>query len=256
MKLLRKINLDDINNKSLIKYISSLLLIILAVSLIGLKIYYSEEDVESVVSTEISKINAIDALNGESIGNYKVEITNYDESSYYIKVNCKTQTVSVYVADENGDYSIPVRTMVCSTGLATPSKGVYEISDKYEWRYLVGGVYGQYSTRITGQILFHSVPYSKMDKSTLEYWEYDKLGTPVSKGCVRLTVEDAKWIYDHCKVGTKVEFCKEDDNRKNVKLPEITKISVYDEELRGWDPTDPDPQNPWREFNNKKGESN
>lgn len=50
------------------------------------------------------------------------------------------------------------------------------------------------------------MPYQQKDKSTLEWWEYDKLGTKASLGCIRLKVEDAKWIYDNCIPGTKVEF--------------------------------------------------
>ena len=82
-----------------------------------------------------------------------------------------------------------------STGLynATP-RGTYQISTKYLWRELYGGVYGQYATRIHGGILFHSVPYYKRAKDTLCTDKYNKLGQQASMGCVRLTVEDAKWI--------------------------------------------------------------
>ena len=54
------------------------------------------------------------------------------------------------------------------------------------------------ATQITGNILFHSVPYTeKYNNASLEYWEYDKLGTSASLGCIRLTVKNAKWIYDN-----------------------------------------------------------
>ena len=59
--------------------------------------------------------------------------------------------------------------------------------------------------------MFHSVPYEKKDKSTLEWWEYDKLGETASLGCIRLTVKDAKWIYDNCMKGTKVEFYSDEN---------------------------------------------
>lgn len=82
----------------------------------------------------------------------------------------------------------------------------------WEWKGLFGDVFGQYATQITGNILFHSVPYTeKGNKASLEYWEYDKLGTPASMGCVRLTVKNAKWIYDNCMAGTPVTFY-EDSN--------------------------------------------
>ena len=62
-------------------------------------------------------------------------------------------------------------------------------------------------------------------------------------GCVRLTVEDAKWIYDNCKPGTSVEFYS-NENPGPLGKPETPKISEY-EEYRDWDPTDPDVNNPW-----------
>ena len=46
--------------------------------------------------------------------------------------------------------------MICSTGTATPTSGVYGIKLRWEWLSLFGNVYGHYSTQITGNILFHS----------------------------------------------------------------------------------------------------
>ena len=90
--------------------------------------------------------------------------------------------------------------MICSTGIDTPKEGIYEITSyKKEWLALQGNVYGKYCTQIVGDILFHSVPYMEnYNSASLEYWEYDKLGQDVSLGCVRLKVEDAKWIFDNC----------------------------------------------------------
>ena len=68
-------------------------------------------------------------------------------------------------------------------------------------------------------------------------------GEMASMGCIRLTVEDAKWIYENCEAGTVVEFYASEDPGPLGK-PEATKISDY-EDLRNWDPTDPSPDNPW-----------
>lgn len=124
---------------------------------------------------------------------------------YYIKVNNEANTVTVYIKDDNGQYTIPVKAMICSTGEATPKNRKIVIGGKrWKWQPLFGNVYGYYTTHIDGNILFHSVPYvTNKDNSSLEYWEYDKLGTAASAGCVRLTVQDAKWIYDNCKNGTR-----------------------------------------------------
>ena len=168
-----------------------------------------------------------------------------NEYPYFLSVNRKQNVVTVYKKDKKGEYTVPVKAMVCSCGKngATP-KGTYKTQIKYDWRALVGGVYGQYATRITGQILFHSVPYFKRDKSTLEYEEYNKLGTAASLGCVRLSVIDAKWIYDNCAIGTTVKIY-DGDEKLPLGKPSAIKIDTKSKN-RGWDPTDPDENNPWK----------
>jgi len=170
---------------------------------------------------------------------------NIEKESYYIKVNYKTNVVTIYKG-VNGKYDTPVKAMVCSTGTDTPRSGKYTIKSRWTWLKLYGGVYGHYVTQIVGDILFHSVPYLKKSADSLEYWEYDKLGTKASMGCIRLTAKDAKWIYDNIKKGTIVEFYSS-SNPGPLGKPEAMKISKY-EEYRNWDPTDPSSKNPWKEF--------
>ena len=167
---------------------------------------------------------------------------------YYIKVNYGAQVVTVYTKDSQGKYTKPVKAMICSTGRYTPTSGVYRTLGKGNWWPLMGDVYGQYSTHIMGDILFHSVPYLKSgDKSSLEYWAYDQLGQRVSMGCVRLTVADAKWIYYNCPVGTQVEFYSS-SNPGPLGKPSTRKISNAPSYVKGWDPTDPDSRNPWPKY--------
>lgn len=165
------------------------------------------------------------------------------KTKYYIKVNYGANAVTIYKKDENGYYSIPVKAMVCSCGTATPKSGVYKTSKGYEWGTLEGGTFGRYSTRIIGGILFHSVPYTSESEDSLEYWEYDKLGTTASLGCVRLSVADTKWIFDNCEVGTQVEFYTSSDPGPLGK-PTAKKISD-NVECRNWDPTDTSSNSPW-----------
>lgn len=54
-------------------------------------------------------------------------VTNSKQGIYYIKVNLEQNVVTIYSKDENGEYTIPVRAMVCSTGKATPTSGTYTI---------------------------------------------------------------------------------------------------------------------------------
>lgn len=169
------------------------------------------------------------------------------EFPYYIKINRKQNCITIYTSDENGEYTVPYKAMICSTGLynATPC-GTFHLSTKYLWRELYGKVYGQYATRITGGVLFHSVPYYKKSKSALCTEKYNKLGQQASMGCVRLTVEDAKWIADNCPSGTTVEIY-EDDDPGPLGKPEAAHIDT-DSPNKGWDPTDPDVANPWHQL--------
>ena len=166
------------------------------------------------------------------------------EHPYYITVNLTENIVTVYEKDEAGEYTIPMKAFYCSGGEDTP-EGTFQTMAKYDWRYLFGDVWGQYATRITGHYLFHSVPYFEKDKSTLEYEEYNKLGTTASAGCIRITVKDAKWIYDNCPIGTTVKMYR-GEVEEPLQPAAVQKLNTGDEKRRGWDPTDPDSANPWR----------
>lgn len=204
------------------------------------------ETSETVDATEMRETEAAETLEATETSE-AIETPDVTAAfPYYIKINRMQNCITVYTPDENGEYSIPYKAMVCSTGLynATPS-GTYQISTKYRWRELYGGVYGQYATRIHGAILFHSVPYYTKSNDNLCTDKYNKLGQQASMGCVRLTTEDAKWIADNCPSGTSVEIYDDEDPGPLGK-PEAVKIDA-DDVNRGWDPTDPDENNPWLE---------
>lgn len=180
---------------------------------------------------------------------------NQDSTSYLIRVNVQANTVTIYNKDGSGEYK-PVKAMICSTGGATPQSGKSTIGAKYNWLPLFGDVYGHYCTRIgKSHILFHSVPYLENHNSgSLEYWEFDKLGTSASMGCIRLQIKDTKWIYDNIPSGTVVEFYR-DSNPGPLGKPSAPKISD-NTDCRNWDPTDPDSNNPWNNRNNNNNDDN
>lgn len=200
-------------------------------------------DIEDVPQNEI----IVDKKQEENKNTNNKTTNKVNTTPYYIKVNYGAQVVTIYKKDSDGNYTVPAKAMVCSTGIATPTSGVYKIPARWEWLHLQGDVWGHYSTQIKGNILFHSVPYlRKGELDSLEYWEYDKLGTAASAGCVRLIVEDAKWIFDNCKNGTPVEFYSS-SNPGPLGKPSAQKISG-NEHCRNWDPTDPNPNNPWKTY--------
>lgn len=211
--------------------------------------FLSLEDLESLEEEEEEPIEAEEVkVTTKNERNQTVTTTAKKSNGmpYFIRINNALNCVTVYTQDSDGNYTIPVKAMICSTGTATPASGTYKTSGKWRWATLFGGVYGQYATRIKGNILFHSVPYKKnYDPGSLEWWEYDKLGTRCSMGCIRLTVADALWIYNNIGSGTMVEFYSDSSSAGPLGKPGARKISS-NELCHGWDPTDPDGNNPWR----------
>lgn len=167
---------------------------------------------------------------------------NSGRNPYSIYVNRKENCVTVYTYDENGEYTVPIRAMVCSCGKDNGTiTGTFGIYFKHEWHPLFDNVYGQYVSGISGDYLFHSVPYYSPSPDDLEVEEFNKLGTSASLGCVRLSVSDTKWIYDNCAYDTSI-IIYDDDNPGPLGKPETIKIT----DLKcGWDPTDDNKSNPY-----------
>jgi len=206
----------------------------------------SVENVSSI--EELQKLNEKELEEAKKKDEKENKNKSENPNKYYIKVNYKAQVVTIYTKDSNGKYTVPVKAMLCSTGTYTPTGGVYKVPAKIRWCHMIGDVYAQYCTQVVGDILFHSVPYArKGDHSSLFYQKYDQLGSRVSLGCIRLTCADAKWIYDNCKIGTQVEFYAS-SNPGPLGKPSTRKISNAPANIRGWDPTDPVANNPWREY--------
>ena len=151
--------------------------------------------------------------------------------AWRIEVNRRSCFVVVYRGNT------PVRAFVCSTaadGVSTPT-GTFTLKDKLRWHELKGPTWGQYCSHITPDILFHSVPNYQRDNHTLESDQYNKLGTPASAGCIRLTVEHAKYLYDNCPIGTKVIVSDSVARPSGVVIETAPKIPLS----QNYDPTDP-----------------
>lgn len=158
------------------------------------------------------------------------------QSSYVLKINKQLNTLTAYAMDGDNGYIIPVKAMLCSVGDDTPL-GTFHTPEKYRWRLMVNDTYTQYATRITaGQgFLIHSICYDKPDIYTMQSVGYNGLGVVRSLGCIRLTAENAKWVYDNCPIGTTIEIYEDPVNVGPFFKPTITPIPVD----QTWDPTDP-----------------
>lgn len=119
-------------------------------------------------------------------------------TNWLILVDTSRCVTSVYTGSWN-NWSLN-RRYVCSTGKAsTPTViGEYQVYGK---GYSFGHGYTcYYYTQFYGDYLFHSSPYYVNSNRVMD----PTMGVPSSAGCVRLEIQNAKWIYDNIPYGTKV----------------------------------------------------
>ena len=128
--------------------------------------------------------------------------------TYKIIVDLYWRVVMVYTKDSSGNYTIPVRYMLCTVGKSsTPTRqGTFKMkSTKVRFGHFNVGGNAQYWSLITSATYFHSILYDELDNAnswTRTSWQ--NLGNAVSHGCVRLPVPDARWIYYNIAPGTEV----------------------------------------------------
>lgn len=192
----------------------------------NLKYYYFDKDTGKMLKGR----QTIDGkeYNFGTSGGFSAVVTG----EWRIEVNRKKCFVAVYRG------STPVKAFVCSTardGVSTPA-GTFRLQDKLRWHELIGPSWGQYCSHITSDILFHSVPNTKpFDNHSLNASAYNMLGQPASAGCIRLTVEHAKWLYDNVPVGTKVIISDTVATPQYITIEQAQKIPLN----QNYDPTDP-----------------
>ena len=174
------------------------------------KMYYAKSNGQLITSRNFT-IDDIryyaDETGDIAVGTmYKKAQSYSSDTGYLILVNLSTQKTAVFKGSTNN--WMLMREFTCSSGTSehpTPT-GEYKTTihdlyfDSYGWRcwYATGFIGGLY--------LFHSSPYYQADepKSVADR----TMGKPSSHGCIRLTLEDAKWMYDTLPLRTKVVIFK------------------------------------------------
>jgi len=156
------------------------------------------------------------------------------QASYQLRVNKELNCLTVYAKDGDNGYIIPVKAMLTSVGDDTPL-GTFRTPEKYRWRLMVNDTYTQYATRITLGFLIHSITYEKANENTLITDGYNKLGINRSLGCVRLTCQNSKWVYDNCKIGTEIVIY----NDATTPGPFFKPYQIWIPADQNYDPTDP-----------------
>jgi lipoprotein-anchoring transpeptidase ErfK/SrfK len=118
---------------------------------------------------------------------------------FRIEIDLVRQRLIVFHKDE------VLKELVCSGGAPespTPL-GEYSTTQKIEYAWVERfGVGAYYWIRFFEDYLIHSVPFDENGEMIVE--EFEKLGNPASHGCIRLRLEEAKWLYETLPLGVKV----------------------------------------------------
>ena len=166
------------------------------------------------------------------------ELKNDDPDKYYILLDLRNQIVTVFEQDENGEYTKVVRRFLCASGRtdvdeadpedeATPTpRGIWKIGGRERFGKFANfsASYARYWVQIVGSIYFHSLLFSKRSVDSMERQAYSDMGNKVSHGCVRLYVEDARWLYYYACPGTTVEVSANEPSNKEMKRALKSKI--------------------------------
>lgn len=120
-------------------------------------------------------------------------------TNYLILVNLKAFKVNIYTGGQ-GKWKL-IHSYTCTIGKpSTPTpKGTFSVGIKGLFFGVEKGYKARYYTQFLGNYLFHSILYN-LDGSVRD----GRLGMRLSDGCIRLALENAKWIYDNIPKGTKV----------------------------------------------------
>lgn len=173
---------------------------------------------------------------GKMVSNPTKYVDEDSFSEYELYVNKSKQYVTAYGKKDGKLY--PLRAFICSPGHATPV-GTHHIIRQLRWHTLMGPCWGQWCSQVASNgIYFHSIFSSQPNSNnTMSVRGYNNLGITCSHGCIRLQAGSAKWIFDHCKVGTKVVIDTA-SGYEPFKKPVIGKLPYW----HTWDPTDPTAQ--------------
>ena len=180
----------------------------------------------------------------------------------FIELNRAAGVTTVYAYDtETRSYCIPVKAFAVSVGRNVSSNstskgltlkssftplGTYSVCSngvavKYSLKPMHepdgSTVYARWATHIVGNVYFHAVAVGSRSHKALNYKSYNKLGSPASAGCIRMTVADAKWIYDHAGTGTEVKIVKGSAKTPGP-LGKPSTIKIKSSKVK-YDPTDP-----------------
>lgn len=166
---------------------------------------------------------------------------------YYVEVDVVNQLIKIFGLDENREHTKLEKVFWCSTGTpGYPSRpGDYVLTGRRSrWAHFPnwGGGTAAWWLRIDREIAFHSIIYANYDLKRPNMNSVRKLGSVASHGCIRLTLADAKWMYDNIGAGTLVRIY--DNGVKDPELKAASKPGEFNKKTFVHNPTPVPTQEP------------
>ncbi|MPQ42562.1 L,D-transpeptidase [Clostridium tarantellae] len=158
---------------------------------------YSKNNINKKTNRTKPVLAYYNQLNTSTINEFGINsLTNH-----LVFVNISEQ--KTYIFNGTKDKWSLEKEFLCSTGIEgkeTPV-GEFKVETRAPWFFSEKyGQGGKYYVQFMGNYLFHSIPFDRDQETILDY----TLGEPASHGCIRLAVDDAKWLYDNVKDGSKI----------------------------------------------------
>ncbi|EKQ53161.1 MULTISPECIES: L,D-transpeptidase family protein [unclassified Clostridium] len=156
----------------------------------------------NIVNSKIGNgLEKVKVTNVKEIINSKLNLKEINSDTNYFIAVSKSQR-EVYIYHKEIDSWVNIKAFSCNIG--APGSPTIE-GDFYSGlkgkELRINETYVKYFTQISGNYLFHSVPYNEIGEAI-----DDCFGEEVSHGCVRLSLEDAKYIYDTIPAGTSIKI--------------------------------------------------
>lgn len=164
--------------------------------------------------------------------------------NYTVQVNLAKNAVIIYEINKDKSKDA-IKVFPASIGKDL-DKGKYTAKEKYSW-VREDNDWHQYSVKFDNVAYIQSASYTDKYPYTLKNKSYNNIGKKVDGNDILLYAKDAQWIYKNCKKGVKINIVK---GKKSDELPLEFESKINLTKYSGWDPTDPNKNNPFKKVKN------
>ena len=189
----------------------------------------------------------INEITGDTVQAYCIEAAEQTDENkvieginYFLYYEKGSHTLTVYKADSDGYYTVPIKTISCACGSVSSKTpvGVHALKGDYDynrlrWITFSQNCRAQYGICYSYGVFLHSTCYSDTRENSVLSHYYNSIGKSSTGGCLRMQAGEMLWIWENCPEGTLLKIVDGSPRGTYSELPaEISDSAMYD-------PTDP-----------------